>query len=1060
MNPSNQAITNSLAAAEAFNKGNQAFRERKWQLALNEFDISLSIDPDLEPAALQRARCLVNLGYWIPAREAFSYTLRRHPNNYSAWLEAGHLCRQMGELIQAQSAYQRAIAVIPDRYEAPLGLARVLEQSGQADAGEQAYQYAQRVAINASSMTVLRNIHHRMGLYRLEQGNSNKALMALQSALAVTRTDSADINDIAEIQIDLGETLLRLGRRNDALEILTAASIANGESTLARLAALSFRHNLWQEALEVSRRNVELHPTSPWPRWNLAHLLAECWSMEEAEIVLRQAEALAPMPGARSMRASIAGRQGDAETALALYRELALEPGAALNLASSAAMSSLYSDQLSAQQVADLHRELFSTLGKDARPVNSFVRPPLSGRRLKLGIVSADFHHQHPVNIFMQPLLREWDKNRFEIFLYFTGVSYDDQTQLAKQRVEHWIESTTFNDIQLAKRIDADGVDILLDLAGHTGQQRMTLFAKRAAPIQVTYLGYPGSTGVPNVDWLLGDNIVTPIASESLYSERIARFPGTVFCFAPETDYPYPRYDENWLQRPLTFGSFNNVPKLTPHTLSLWARILAVVPNSRLLLKAPSFSDSGAVKVFSDRLKNLGVNLSRVEFRGPVGLTDMMAEYGDVDIALDPVPYNGGTTSLQAMWMGVPLLTKMGNHFVSRMGASFMIAAGLPEWVAKNDDEYVAIAQRMAKNRQGLLDLKRGLRGKLMNCLAWDVISHTRWMETILWSIAEKNIAPVFITKAPIRCIGITCVRDEADVIEWMVRYNLKFLDELHVIDNLSVDKTRWILEQLQAEGLPLHIHYSDDPEHNQVHHISRLARELALADKADYFIPLDGDELIAASHRNAFHQGLTTIPVGYGGIVHWQTYLPPPSEQANRPDFFRTMKRYRSHELFPKVILQREACLSYNWSLGHHNAFSATGDSVPTVYLPFRLAHFPVRSAEQIAKKVVIGAHALAKKANRRGDECYHWIELVTQLHTNAYQPIVLDIEKVALHYGCTSEQAALQKSLEGRGVTDFPDIKQRYPTVPVSLATVLENFGPVPDSILLATPKLPGTH
>ena len=451
--------------------------------------------------------------------------------------------------------------------------------------------------------------------------------------------------------------------------------------------------------------------------------------MDEAEQVLQQAEALGPVPGARSMRASIAGRQGDADTALRLYRELAAGSGEQGKFASSSAMSSLYSDQLKAQEVADLHRALFAPLGQGARLRESFVRSPLAGRRIKLGLVSADFHHQHPVNIFMQPILRELDRTRFEVFLYFTGVSYDEQTRLAQQRVAHWIEATTLNDTQLAKRIDADGIDLLLDLAGHTGQQRMGLFAKRAAPVQATYLGYPGSTGVPNMDWVLGDEVVTPVGSDSLCSERIARLPGTVFCFAPEVEYPYPAFADAVAERPLTFGSFNNVPKLTPRTLRLWSQILKAVPDSRLLLKAPSFSDGGAVRLFGERLQQLGIDLARVEFRGPTGLTDMMAEYAEVDIALDPVPYNGGTTSLQALWMGVPVVTQRGHNFVSRMGASFMTAADLPEWVAEDDAGYVRVAVQMAQDRAALLALKRGLRKRLKARRGWNVLAHTRAME-------------------------------------------------------------------------------------------------------------------------------------------------------------------------------------------------------------------------------------------------------------------------------------------------------------------------------------------
>jgi predicted O-linked N-acetylglucosamine transferase (SPINDLY family) len=719
-----------VLAAEIFNAGNAAFKKEQWEEALAACDKALQHHAGFIQAHLLKARCLVRLGRWMPAREAFAQTLRLDPSNYSAWLEAGHLCKEMGELGQAAASYQRAIHVAPKRHEAYLGMSRVMALQGQHDLADLAYNDAVQAAL-AHSDDAAFQVHWMMGQYVLEMGHTEQSIRCFANALATLKNINSEvsINKAAEVQMDWARALLRLGQRDAAIKLLTVASGATQESTLSRLAMLSFRNNFWQEAIEVSRRCVALYPQSAWAHWNLAHLLAECWQMEEAELVLQKAEALAPMPGARSLRGAVAGKVGDADAALALYTELAREEGVGSTYASSAAMSSLYSDALSAQAVADLHRELFEPWGKGARARESFVRKPREGRRLKLGIVSADFHHQHPVNIFMQPVLRELDISQFELFMYFVGDSHDEQTALARTRVEHWVEVGTLNTTQLAKRIDADEIDVLLDMAGHTSQHRMQLFAQRAAPVQMTYLGYPGSTGVPNMDYLLGDVIVTPEGCESLYTEQVLRLPGTVFCFAPEDDYPSPKFDAAVAKRSLTFGSFNNVPKLTPHTLKLWARVLAEVPDSRLVLKAPSFSDEAAKRIFAERLEALGVDLSRVEFRGPVGLTDMMAEYADIDIALDPVPYNGGTTSLQAMWMGVPVLTQMGAHFVSRMGASFMTAAGLPEWVAKDDDDYVAIAKKMASDRKALLSLKKGLRKQLQKNQAWDVVLHTRALE-------------------------------------------------------------------------------------------------------------------------------------------------------------------------------------------------------------------------------------------------------------------------------------------------------------------------------------------
>ncbi len=720
----------SIAAADAFNRGNAHFKSGDWAQARIAYEAALQEDAQMEPAALQWVRCLVQQGEQAAARDGFSKLLKSFPGNYSGWLEAGHLCRQQGVQNQALVCYTKAIEVAPQRFEARLSLARLLEDLGQMDAGAAHYHQALKAAGTAKN----RLVHWRMAKFRLERGDAPRALDALRQALLILRASQEEIepNERAEMQMDLADIFMRLGMTEDGHRAFERASVGTSEATLVRLADLSFRYNLWQEAQAVLRRNVELHPDSDTAHWNLAHSLAESWNMQEALLSLAKAEAIAPQSGAKSMRASVAGRTGDADTALRLYKELADEEGPGSKMHSSAAMSSLYSDQLSPQQVADLHREMFAHLGQNARAVSSFKNDKSPNRKLRVGLVSADFHHQHPVNIFMQPVLARLQADAVEVTVYFSGVSYDEQTQLAKRRVARWVEVTSWNDQQLARRIEEDGIDILMDLSGHTSMQRMTLFGQRAAPVQATFLGYPGSTGVPNIDWLMADSVVAPAGSEGLFSEQLIRLPGSVFCFAPEVDYPYPDYAQAHAERPLTFGSFNNVPKLTPHTVKLWAAVLQEVPGSRLLLKAPSFKDEGAVAAFAQRFLAEGIERDRLEFRGPVGLTDMMAEYADVDIALDPVPYNGGTTTLQALWMGVPVVVKAGGNFVSRMGASFMTAAGLSDWVAESDADYVRIAAAMARDRQALLALKRGLRERLQAAAAWDIDQYTRDFENAL----------------------------------------------------------------------------------------------------------------------------------------------------------------------------------------------------------------------------------------------------------------------------------------------------------------------------------------
>jgi predicted O-linked N-acetylglucosamine transferase (SPINDLY family) len=695
--------------------------------------------PDSAEATFLWAQCAARRNDVHAARARFTALLSQHPRHFRGWLEAGHLSRQLGRQKEVMHFYRMATQAAPLHWEGWLTLAGALEAVDQWDEAAACYHRALPLATKApdGEAVPVSSLHALMAKSRLERGDAARALESLRQALGLMRVEKPkpDVNVTAALYIDLGDVLMRLGLTDAAHRAFEQASVGTSEEVLTRLAMQSFHHNLWHEAQAVLKRNVELHPQSALALWNLAHSYVEAWQMDDALQTLAQAEAIAPQPGAKSMRASVAGRLGDVDQALALYRELAEEDGPESAMRSSAAMSALYSDNLTAVQVAELHSSLFAGLGYGARSAQSFANAREPGKRIKLGLLSADFHHQHPVNIFMQPVLARLDRSQFEVTIYNVGVAHDDQTKLAQTRVDHWVQATSWTRAQLTQGIRADGMAVLIDLAGHTSHNRLVMLSQRVAPVQVSFLGYPGSTGVPNIDWLLADQVVVPPEHDALCTERVYRLPHAVCCYAPEANYPFPAYGAAQAQRPLTFGSFNNVPKLTPHTIELWAKVLARVPSSRLLLKAPSFRDESAIRIFRERFEQQGVDASRIEFRGPVGLADMMAEYADVDIALDPVPYNGGTTTLQALWMGVPVVVKEGQNFVSRMGASFMRAAGLPEWVAGSDEDYVAIAARTAADRQALLQLKAGLRVRLQGAPAWNIDHYTRDMERALRSM-------------------------------------------------------------------------------------------------------------------------------------------------------------------------------------------------------------------------------------------------------------------------------------------------------------------------------------
>ncbi len=556
-----------------------------------------------------------------------------------------------------------------------------------------------------------------MAQFRQERGAAALALEAMRAALLAARLCQPDPEQAGAMQLDLAAMLLRLGMVESGRRALNAAAQSGSDATLTRLAVIAFEANEIEIALAALRRQAQLRPQDATAQWNLAHALSETWQLTEALAALDRAEALAPQPGAAVMRAGIAARQGDAETTLRTLLQCFDAGDTATG--SGAAMASLYCDSVTPEAALALHRRLSAHLAADAGPAIIRAR----GHAPRVGMISPDLRSQHPVGLFMRPVLQRWDDAAMPLHIYVSG---KPQPAAMRQLAPRWTDCGEWNDARLASRIAADGIDILVDLSGHTQGQRLGVFGRRAAPVQVTFLGYPYSTGLPTMDWIIADPVVVPAGHESLYSEQVMRLPHSVFCFAPGDSFPAPDFPDSRAASPLVLGCFNNIPKLTDRTLRLWSRIMARLPEARLLLKAPSFLDPQAVAMMRARLAQAGIAPERVETRGPSDLAEMMAGYTAVDIALDPVPYNGGTTTLQAMWMGAPVVARCGTLFVSRMGASFMGAAGLSDWVAASDDEYVEIAVAKARDRAALLALKRGLRERQQAAPAWDIDGYTR----------------------------------------------------------------------------------------------------------------------------------------------------------------------------------------------------------------------------------------------------------------------------------------------------------------------------------------------
>jgi len=353
-----------------------------------------------------------------------------------------------------------------------------------------------------------------------------------------------------------------------------------------------------------------------------------------------------------------------------------------------------------------------------------------SDRKLRIGYVSPDFR-RHSVAWFFEPLLRAHDRERFEVHCYYNNLAEDDATARIRSEADGFRPIYGEPPATVADWIAEDGIDILVDLAGHTGDNRLMLFGLKPAPVQMTWLGYPGTTGVETIDYRLTDARADPPGAADEYSsETLIRLPDCFHCYGPMPEAPEPTAGSATEPGAVTFGSFNNITKVTPELVGLWSRLLRELPDSRLLLKAKGLQDPTTRGRYEALFAAEGIGSDRLELIGFLeDSRDHLALYGRVDVALDTMPYNGTTTTCEALWMGVPVVTAAGETHAARVGVSLLTAAGAPELIAPDEDGYVALAKALACDLERLRSLRAGLRQRMAASPLTDAPRFTRAVE-------------------------------------------------------------------------------------------------------------------------------------------------------------------------------------------------------------------------------------------------------------------------------------------------------------------------------------------
>jgi predicted O-linked N-acetylglucosamine transferase (SPINDLY family) len=608
---------------------------------------------------------------------------------------------QAGRAAEALEACRRAMALQPDQAGTCNQIGMLLSDCGQFD--EAARMYARALELNPRAAAAAYNLGNALR----SAGRAAEAIAAYQRA--------ADIEpDLVPALVNLAALLQDAGQTEQAIAALRRVLSVRPEEFSAHnnLGLLLWQKGQIEEARAEFFAAIKHAPNHPGGYANMCLLLRDCAQPEAALGYGQKAVALDPKSAeSRSNLAVVYKDLAQIDRALVEFTRAAeLDPANPIHQSNRLFITSQHPDYDSAGILRD-HLAWATRFAEPLRgqwPEHTNDRNP--DRRLRVGYVSPDLRG-HAVGMYLLPLLRHHDRSQFEVFAYNSASMEDGMSAELRRHTDHWQNVFNLRDEQLAERIRADGIDVLVDLTMHMAHGRPMLFARKPAPVQVQWLAYPGTTGLKAIDWRLTDPYLDPPGEhDDWYSEKSWRLPHTYWCYDPPGEAPAINELPALTAGHVTFGCLNNFSKVTDATLARWANVMMAVPRSRLLVLAPAGSArQHAVAVLGAR----GVEASRIDFVAQQARAAYLATYHRIDIGLDTLPYNGHTTSLDSLWMGVPVVTLVGKTVVGRAGLSQLMNLAMPELIARDDDEFVRIARQLAGDLTRLSTMRAGLRDRM-----------------------------------------------------------------------------------------------------------------------------------------------------------------------------------------------------------------------------------------------------------------------------------------------------------------------------------------------------------
>ncbi|MEQ9445137.1 MAG: tetratricopeptide repeat protein [Rhodospirillaceae bacterium] len=556
----------------------------------------------------------------------------------------------------------------------------------------------------------------------MTSGPTEQLIVQLRHHLKANPNDGAALQDLSVL---LGQS----GKLHEALELAGTAVSLLHDSVEAWLnkGNLEARIGKSKDAIRSYLSATKVAPSDARAWYNLGNILAleRCGtdSISTLEIAHKLAPTSAPVLASLALAYRKQNRLSDA---IHTY-ELAIdsEPENP-HLRSNLAVTHQYQPDVSDELLYEKHKKWFFSQSQVAGGRSEI--PTDTQRPLRIGYVSGDFR-QHPIGFFLNGVLECHNRDLVDVFCFSDTRALDDMTSALKQNADHWVDSVRFSDDELCRVIRQNGIDILVDLSGHFARNRLTVFAQKAAPVQVTWAGYVGTTGLATMDWLIADKIHAPMGYEAYTTERIIRLSDNYICFTPPSISPDVAplpFDKNGY---ITFGCFNNLVKLNAAVLQAWTHVLRALPKSQLILKTADLDQPELCAQINASFESANIDLSRISLKPASDHIGLLRTYGEIDIALDPFPYSGGLTTLEALWMGVPVVTKTGRSFAGRHSTAHLTATGLPDWVANNDSSYIATAIAKASDTESLRELRNNLRQRLSVSALCQHIAFTQKLE-------------------------------------------------------------------------------------------------------------------------------------------------------------------------------------------------------------------------------------------------------------------------------------------------------------------------------------------